>query len=283
MNFPKLPEVKATWAPIYLEPIMQSGERITVGIAGVTSTGEVQVMPTLNQEKLRCAFGESGVSILDAATICLDEFSDYLKDFSSLEGWEAPLGGVSLGHARKAAGNSLHEILSMASQLTASFSSLQLASESLTSVEQLGREDRWPKQIKEAVTLVAPDLEVNFNKNYNLVPGGAQTKYDYWGEKYIANFGRIMAPHSSLKDGRAKLWNLARLREAYPFPSNNNKYELLLWRPPENSPAHTEKSMKQVNETILELTEEAKKEELGTFVVLGAQEASQRIILMEAA
>lgn len=283
MNFPILPEVKATWAPIYLEPIMQSGERITVGVAGISSTGEVEVIPTLNQTKLRCAFGESGLSLLDAATICLEEFSDYLKDFNSFEGWEAPLGGVSLGHARKAAGNSLREILSTATQLTASFSSLQLTNDALTATDALVKEDRWPKQIKDAVIKVAPDLDKHFNRNYNLVPGGPLTKYDFWGERYIANFGKVNSPQSSLKDGRAKLWSLARLREVDPFSSRDNSYELILWRPQEDSPAYSEKTMRQINETILELTEEAKKEELRAMAFLGAEQASQHILQMEAA
>lgn len=221
--------------------------------------------------------------MLDAATICLEEFSDYLKNFNSLEGWEAPLGGVSLGHVRKAAGNSLHEILRTATQLTASFSSLQLAGDILETTDMVGKEDRWPKQIKDAVIRVAPDLDKYFDRKFDLFPGGTPTKYDFLGDRYVANFGKVNSPHSSLKDGRAKLWMLARLREAQLFAPTYKGYDLILWRPQEDSPDYSEKAIRQVNETILELTEEAKKEELGAIAVLGPEQASQHILQMEAA
>lgn len=64
---------------------------------------------------------------------------------------------------------------------------------------------------------------------------------------------------------------------------NISAFELILWRPSAQDPTYTEKEIRALGDAILELTEEAKREELITVPVHTAAEAPEHIILREAA
>ncbi len=56
-QFPVLPEHKATWQAIYMEPIMCSGERITVAVIAFDSDG-CAALKTLSASRLTALFGD---------------------------------------------------------------------------------------------------------------------------------------------------------------------------------------------------------------------------------
>lgn len=265
VTFPSLPEFRAKWVPIYIEPIMNSGEKITVGIAALSNDGHAEVLSTLKEDTLRCTFGKDGLSLLESAKICLDTFSRYLKKSKEFSGWEPPLTGVTLGEERQAAGKDFPEVLRMAARMSAS-----LFDDSVGSRKPVHMRG-WRRQIVNAVIHRAPQLVGHFNQSIVLVQSGMETSFDYLGSHYVAYFGMAYARKSeTLKDGRAKLWKLARCRDSY---DNANKvtFEFLMLRP-------KSQILYSFKDLLYELEEEAKKEELCTMLVSDAEAAGERIL-----
>lgn len=289
-SFPQLPTLKAQWAPVYLEPIMYSGERITVGIAATAANHDSIVIPALSEKQLTCIFGREGASLFNIVQITLKDLSEHLKESPSLTDWRAPFSGMALGEERTTLGDNLVSVVQNAMRLTACFSSGLMALDHLiqkdTIAAQAFDDDRWPKQIFEAVQRRQPNLADYFDSSVELVQGARPTKFDFFGKRYVANFGKLI-PHSKRlgqyqDNAKAKLWNLASLRDA-PGTNNILGYELILWRPAFNDPTYTEKEIHNLREAILELSEEAKREGLSTLPVHTAEEASSQIVLREAA
>lgn len=287
-GFPRLPSFKAVWAPVYLEPIMHSGECFTIGIAAIGKDKSVKVVPTINQRQLRCLFGQHGAeSFYNMGSLCLEALSDHVSKTKKLTKWKSPLSGITLGEPRQANGESIDDIILIAKRLCACLSSVEkVESNGLLQVgDGLTAGDEWPMEIKEAVQLAAPHLVRNFSQSYEVIEGGRPPRYDYFGARYVANFGKLSPRRlaEGMARARMKLWNLDIVREDSRLLSGITTYEFLLWKPEDNFPLYSETERKNLAEAILELQEEAKKRALSTFPVRTAEEASRHIIHLETA
>lgn len=269
---------------------MHSGERITVGITATAADGDTIVVPALSEKQLTCVFGRDGASLYNIIQITLDDLSEHLKESPTPSSWESPFSGISLGEERDTLGNSLTSVVQNAMRLAASFSAGIIGLEQVLSGDSIAiaamDDDRWPKQIQEILRRQKPGFEEYFNRSVEVVQGARPAKFDFLGRHYVANFGKLIPYSKRLStlqlQAKAKLWDLARLREA-PGTNNISAFELILWRPSANDPAYSEKEIKNLNDAILELTEEAKREDLFTIPVHTAEQASEHIIIREAA
>lgn len=291
-SFPKLPTLKATWAPVYLEPIMHSGERFTVGIAATAAQGETMVVPTLSAKQLSCIFGErDGISLFNIVQLTLDSLSEHLRESPSLLSWETPFSGVILGPHREMLGDNLLSVVQIAMRLTASFSAALIDSQQVLDGDAIAvqaiEDDRWPKRIYDAVVQEKPDYREYFNRPVAVRQGFPPSKFDFFGRHYVANFGRLIPSSRSLSrlrnSAKARLWDLAHLREAPGVKGNITALELILWRPAADDMAYSESEIKSLDEILFELSEEAKGLDLMTIPVRTAIEASNHLILKEAA
>lgn len=270
---------------------MHSGERITVGIAAVATNGDTIVVPSLSEKQLTCIFGErEAASLFNIVQLTLDSLSEYLKESQSLAAWDAPFSGLLLGEHRQIMGDTLPSVIQMAMRLSASFSAMSWNLEQIPTSDSIAAhaldDDRWPRQVHDAVFRQKPDLEAYFNHSVAVIQGARPAKFDFFGRRYVANFGKLIPTSKRLStlqaSAKARLWDLARLREAQGV-ENISAFELILWRPSALDPAYTEKEIRALGDAILELTEEAKREDLITVPVHTATEASEHIILREAA
>ena len=289
-HFPTLPTLEATWAPIYLEPIMHSGEKITIAVAGTACDGEWLVMPTISEAQLKCIYGQQGTSLFRIVELCMEDLSDYLRNAEMLKEWDSPLSGVTLGNTRQALGDDLSSIIQLGMRQTASFSGNLVAMEDALKQDGVsafgGRADNWTKSIQEKVIERAPNLTPFFNRRLQLVQNARSTRFDYVGKKYVANFGKLIPTSERLSSlqtaAKAKLWDLEQLRDT-PILGEHSCFELILWRPSFEDQAYSEKQFRDLRDAMLELSEEAKKRALATVPVHSASEASDHIFLREAA
>ncbi|TLY38875.1 MAG: hypothetical protein E6K58_14245 [Nitrospirae bacterium] len=287
-EFPKVPDLRATWVPIYIEPIMNSGERLTIGVAAITGKGEALVLPTLREKELRCVFGDQAMSLLETAELALQTLRDHLGKTHSLDGWESPVSGVVVGQSHLGAGKDLEAILSMAMRLTASFYKevspvdLAVVAETTAAMRAPDEDEQWRREIRELVHRKAPILVRHFGHEKGILPGGGgrPPKFDYFGSLYVANFGRIKLEKidEGFDNAKIKLWDLDVLK-ADSMTTGITQYELVLWQPRLNG--GSPRKVKLLRETIAELQIEADKREMKTVPVFDAREASDRIITME--
>ncbi|EPJ7982317.1 hypothetical protein L4Z68_001324 [Pseudomonas aeruginosa] len=118
-QFPPLPEHEATWQAIYMEPVMCSGERITVAVIAFDRDG-CEVLKVLTQPRLSALFGPQA----DAMSSMIDmvvEAASRQGATGSLEGFQSPLSGVSLGKPREALGDDRADVLQQAASLSSCF------------------------------------------------------------------------------------------------------------------------------------------------------------------
>lgn len=118
-----LPMKQYVCAPIYLEPIIGSGERITVAVVAFADDGRT-IMPTVSREQFVLLYGEqSGGELYAAVDEVLRDFAEHLRTNVHLDfAWKAPIDGVFVGKPQRYAGASLGAVVEQAVRACASFS-----------------------------------------------------------------------------------------------------------------------------------------------------------------
>lgn len=106
--------------PIYLEPVVGSGERLTIGVA-VAANGERLVAPSGVLERLAPLLGERYSDLAYVADLALRNLDSALRTLGPgrLESWAPPLDGVYVGPIRPGSGESLEHIARSAFELCA--------------------------------------------------------------------------------------------------------------------------------------------------------------------
>lgn len=287
-HFPTLPTYSAVACPVFIEPIVGSGERICVGVAAHGVDGGFVVVQTLKEETAFCMLGASAVKLLGLVQMALNHLEKHIETKQNLSGWYSPVPGVFLGATstgyvadlttmvRTVARN--HAFLSALSDFTA-------ADESIA--DDSPGTDRWAKLVRDATTLLRPSLADAFNRQLKLTSKGT-TRFDFVGHCLAAQLGRIIPGHGMsglVKTAKAKLWDLETLREhnEQQLFKSNTRYELILYRPKDKDPAYSEREIIRLNEAITELEETGDKQQLRVVSAYAPEEAAHRIIGAEAA
>ena len=115
-QFPPLPEHEAVWRAVYMEPIMCSGERITVAVIAMDRDG-CEVTKTISETRLRALFGAQAAGMAKMIDLVADSVLRHGLA-GSLENFKSPLSGVYLGEPRDGLGESRQDVLQQAASLT---------------------------------------------------------------------------------------------------------------------------------------------------------------------
>ena len=117
--FPPLPEHEGVWYAVYVEPVMCSGERLTVGIIACDKDG-AGCLKTLSPERLESLFGSQATGMASMIDMALDAA---LKAVSggTLDSFKFPLSGFFLSEARTANGDNRDDILQLGATLSSAF------------------------------------------------------------------------------------------------------------------------------------------------------------------
>lgn len=110
--FPSSPELNFLGAPLMLEPIAGSGERITVAIAVSGEIGN-HVVQILSQDQARCLVGGQADTLLGFARLGVESLRRHLDDGGSLAAWRPPSAGLFLGDLRQGYGTDLQSATRM--------------------------------------------------------------------------------------------------------------------------------------------------------------------------
>lgn len=118
-RLPPLPEHEATWQAIYMEPVMCSGERITVAVITFDRDG-CDALKVLTQSRLSALFGPQGEGMSNMIDLVVKAALRQGAS-GSMEGFKSPLSGVSLGKVREALGDDRANVLQQAASLSSCF------------------------------------------------------------------------------------------------------------------------------------------------------------------
>lgn len=104
--------IQALWMPVQIEPIVFSGERITVGVGIVCEEAPGSlVIPTLHQELLEPVFGTYGDDLISLAEIALSDLQRFLVSGGFLKDWIPRMQGVHTGRIVSTKNQSMKAII----------------------------------------------------------------------------------------------------------------------------------------------------------------------------
>ncbi|CAA6604291.1 conserved hypothetical protein [Rhodospirillaceae bacterium LM-1] len=296
-------DVHGKWAPIYLEPIMGSGERLTIGVA-VVAERDFIVLKANMLSRFQCLYGNAGAGVVFLAEAALDalRFDITKRGLEALTEPHPPIAGLKIGDIRNGAGRSLEAIaetwLLGLSSLASTAKSLpqKLFQDSELIVEEARShvKDRLPLLVAEEVVAKRPGLGSFFRseirpdshpkKHIKIQPH--KVNIDFTGSYLVANFCTLSAarPFHAAKEIKMRLWDLKLSRDSSPSALGFVRdHELLVHRPANDDPGYNEKQLANVTEALQELEDQADKEELRLRPLYSVTEMAQRILLAESA
>lgn len=286
--FPPPPALQARWAPLYIEPMHGSGERIVVAIAAVDDRGAFCVHATLTERVLRCMYGDQAETLNGLIDLSLDVLQSYLATGGALESWLPPFRSCHLGKCRSAMGSDLEQVARSGAVLTSSLAA-KLADYSVEqSSETAGTGldvERWVQQIRERVCAQRPQLDARFNGEILARTGASPTRIGYLGANIAANFDMLI-PGSNLSNRRfrskSRLLDLQILKDQVDSSLlPRASYELLLWIPEKDSPGFSQRQLDAAHGALSELQAFADNHSLTVQSYHRADEAAQRILAAE--
>lgn len=118
-QLPAMPSHEGTWQSIYMEPIMCSGERIAVAVIAFDRAG-CDVLKVLSSSRLADLFGPQAGAMSNMIDLVAGAALRHGAG-GSMDGFQSPLSGVTLGAPREAAGDDRADILQQAASLSSCF------------------------------------------------------------------------------------------------------------------------------------------------------------------
>lgn len=288
---PRRDAVKGQWAPLFIEPVVGSGERICIGIVAASEM-ETLLVPVAALDRLECLYGKGVDALMLASRVSLDYSRDLLsaRKEEAFRIWKAPMDGVFIGPPVRSEGNSLEEIAR--NGMTASSSLV----DKLTDAEGISEEqgtaitsNRLEELVKAKVVAVRPPLAERFRVHRKIRENARPAVIGFIGTRIAANFAMLMPGKlgSYVNLSKAKLWDLAQLREDVTrgdiFPNTVNRFELLVYRPRTETPEYSLRQMNTLEEAVVELTAEADKVDIRCRSAVTHEEMASTLLEAEAA
>lgn len=284
--FPELPGYEAEWAPVYWEPIMLSGERITALVAAVSQAGEMMVDVVLRPGVLKVLYPGQHKKALNLLLLVKESLEDYLHTEGRLEGWTCPLSGFYMGDIFPGLSTSISGIIAQAKPLCSSLSgAIDLDQYERPDSSEYESHEKWRGSIKGRVKEMLPRLGDCFAKSFVIMEGARKTDIDFVGPRLAANFGRIVPGNlsRSLRDAKAQVLDLAALRDQMTAVNNNEKFMLMIWAPSRVVDGHKKKQIDNSLEACLELESEAMKVGLSVESFGSSDQVARKICEIEVA
>jgi len=279
---PDVPAYRAEWSPIYIEPIMGSGERITIAIA-IQSDSEFRVLQAIRSDVIRCLYGSQANRFTGLIDIAMQDISQQLQSGLVLGNLAVPFEGVHIGEAYDAAADNIEGVMAQAIQLVASLSALgDVDEENIQEPSNEPANRQWVTQIRTEVVSLKPEFKSFFNARVKFYADGTFTRVGFLGNGYTSHFSilRPNAPATTYKDVRAKFWELAKIKD-----TNMDIHQacMCIYTPSESDLLYTPRQHKAAYDAVKELKREAEGNSLLFDTVQSTEEAAELIISRTAA
>ncbi len=272
-QFPQRPPKQYQTAPIYLEPMQGSGERITV--AGVVvGKQETLIESLIASDTAEALYGSQGKNLLALADMIIADLGQHLTQHP-LKKWQPALSGTTLGKVQSARADNAKHALAQIAQLHASLCRLPaLMALEDDEQEQQGKDNTlkaWIKQVQSHAIAKYPDLQAWFNVKETLSHGDSVILH-YARQPLAANIGLVTPANmnSRINDAKIKLWNLDHLPAIY------SQRRLILGIPRNDAPEMADDKVKnKVLDKIDALCDEAQKSRIDVQTTHTADEAAE--------
>jgi hypothetical protein len=229
-GFPDFPAFHADWAAVYMEPIVQSGERLTIGVVA-TDGVEVGGQLAISDKALECLYGESAAGMKAMMSLALQKALAFAT--TGLKGtFSSGIHGVSLSSKREGLGESLEDVILQGISLTSSLSDIHAEDGALSGHD---RTSYWMR-LRVAMAKVNPALTQNFGRHVPVNIRGSELALpcDYFSSRLAINICGVL-PGGRLGNlfdiASARITRLEQLKRHDSLIGHDQKPSLLLVTP----------------------------------------------------
>lgn len=254
-SLPAWPVCKAHGAPVFLEPMMGSGERIAVAVAVCDGQGGFEVQPSIRRDTLDNMYGAKGENLYGFVKLTCESLGRHLSEGKPMCGWNPPFNGAYLGNVRDMVCDDLDHALRQLLTLHSSLASLSEADDDEQDQPapstRLG--DQWRDSVKGLAVAQRPGIAKAFNIKTKLFQGGMPARFGFLNSRFAAQF-EVLHPDkafASLSRVRSNLWLL---QQAAASQTENTGLYLLTVEASNllYSPAQHNRAMQTLEEIRLE-------------------------------
>lgn len=276
-EFPDLPTYEAEWAAVYMEPIVQSGERLTVAVVACDGR-ETGGQLAISKKALECLYGESSVGLERMMTLALERALRFAKTGFHGE-FSSGMHGVTIGKKRTAIGNDLLDVIQQGISLTSSLSGIHTDTESRNDHD---RSMYW-KRFMNAMKRVNPNLVDFFGKSVDVQVKGSVISLpcDYFSSRIAANICSLSPGYrqSGLFDvASARIFRLEQLKDHDALIEHHQQATMMLVIPTEAQLADLKPANQQsFRERMLLLQDMADKKQFPLVTVHNPLEGAKRL------
>ncbi|MFT4927515.1 MAG: hypothetical protein ACI8WB_003626 [Phenylobacterium sp.] len=280
LTFPEMPSYQGSWQSIYLEPVIGSGERITIATVAISASGEYKVIQAIGDELLDCLYGTHAIQMQNMIDLIISSLNNCLAEHGRLECWQAPIDGVILGQSSVALDTDLDGILRQAIRFTASLSALALdADRTDDELQPKKYAAQFAANIQEELRRINPSLLNAFNQKVKISQSDILTSFGFLNDRYVANFGLLIPTKMSvsLNSIKAKLFDIESLKKSN-YLLMPNKFEVVIGIPALDDPTLSDKAIHRLRSTLEMVEELAFNENIAIYRAENAKSAAQHII-----
>lgn len=281
-QLPDLPGFSGRWVPVYLEPMMASGERLTVAVAALGDDGSAMVKMALHQEKIHAMYGDKAPAFTNIIETIVSSFQFHLHTKQTFDNWIPPFSGITVGASRNAMSTGILGILRQAVSMTASLSALEFDNADVPERDE--KNDRWPSQVREEVLSLHPELTDYFRRNFNTSSRSKACKIFFLSPSIAVNTGRLV-PGSNISYNfdvnKSRILDLLTVKENEGSIAPRRAHELIVYRPHADEASFSVAQMKSLDEYVNALIDAGDKHEIRVTTAYSPQEASRRLCGLE--
>lgn len=264
----------AVYFPLFIEPVVGSGERLCIG--AVLQFGERQELVILPEMKrLSRVYGAAAKSLEFAVKVGRKPLEGVLKarGIEGLREWQSPVEGLILGAPRITSARTFEDCVRIAFSQCASLFQVPVP-EAHSKADVVGRRfarltvSRLEKAVAEEVTRQRPALHASFSQRFHVSPNAWATRVGFVGRHLVANFGMLVPTNlqSLVDSAKARLLDLERLRgekkDALFSTRSDARFELFMKRATLKDVEYSEAQIKTVDDAAEELNFLARRAEI---------------------
>lgn len=247
---------RGQWAPLYLEPIPGSGERITFAVALLGPDGSPHIERLLRPDVLRLMYGPKARHL--AAMFDMVE-QDVRAALSARIPVQPSLQGFFLGSFRTGLGQSQADLIDQGRVMSASLATRGPGEIAASDAEEDEKQTGiWAQKVQQIVTTTAADLAQNFHREWRPAGRHLPARFGYFDGHYAAHFGVVRRdrPTGSIYHLKSRLWELASCNAGDLAGTVENR-DLLLFRPNPRSSSLGKSERKSIDQVIDQITADA--------------------------
>jgi len=281
-KLPEMPNFVGQWAPVYLEPMMASGEKLTIAVAALGCDGTSLVRMALHSDKVHALYGEKAESFINIIQTIVTSLQFHLHTKQTFEEWSPPFGGVTLGNVRDGMSSGLLGLLRQAVSMTASLSALDLGEDSSLVKEE--KNDRWPNLVRDEVLLAHSELSPYFKQTFSTSSRSKACKIFFLSPNIAINTGRLV-PGAGISYNfdvnKSRILDLLTVKENEGYIAPRVAHELVVYRPTKDDPSFNKSQMKSLDEYVYALVDAGDKHDIRVTTVNSPEQAAKRLCKLE--